>query len=144
MYNGTLMSCTPRNICQQQERKLTLFLPLFRRSRFLSTSSLLREESKPISHLEASESAAEPPTASEEAVHSEALLAEEGISGSAPAAVAPEVDAAELAARTCFVGGLSWNIDNEWLSSEVYKNLDVTEGIISARVARSNMGKSRG
>lgn len=140
---------TKKTISSSHEKKNSFSLSLsFSRSRFLSTTSLLREESKPITHLEASESAAEPPTASEEAVHAEAHLAEEGISTSeaapAPVVAAPEVNAAELAARTCFVGGLSWNIDNEWLSSEVYKNLDITEGIVSARVARSNMGKSRG
>lgn len=57
---------------------------------------------------------------------------------------ADEAAAADLQARTVFVGGISWNLDNEWLKDEVLKGLDVTEGVTSVRIARNPMGKSKG
>ncbi|TNY19074.1 hypothetical protein DMC30DRAFT_354484 [Rhodotorula diobovata] len=47
-------------------------------------------------------------------------------------------------ARTVFVGGLSWNVDKEWLEDELLKALDATEGVNEVRVARDGMGKSKG
>lgn len=57
--------------------------------------------------------------------------------------------AEELNSRTIFVGGLSWNVDNEWLKDEVVKVLELTEAageeqVVSVRIARNPMGKSRG
>ncbi|GAA5851943.1 hypothetical protein JCM9279_007032 [Rhodotorula babjevae] len=47
-------------------------------------------------------------------------------------------------ARTVFIGGLSWNVDKDWLEDELLKALDITEGINEVRVARDAMGKSKG
>ncbi|KAM0745992.1 RNA-binding domain-containing protein, partial [Meredithblackwellia eburnea MCA 4105] len=44
-----------------------------------------------------------------------------------------------------FVGGLSWNVDNEWLSEVVCGELEIKEeDMISVRVARNHMGRSKG
>lgn len=54
----------------------------------------------------------------------------------------------DLQSRTVFVGGLSWNVDNEWLKDEVVKalgsELESEAGVESVRIARNPMGKSRG
>ncbi|GAA5848029.1 hypothetical protein JCM3766R1_006087 [Sporobolomyces carnicolor] len=61
----------------------------------------------------------------------------------APAvAAAPEEE--DVTKRTLFVGGLSWNVDNQWLEDEVLKALDLEEGVTSVRVARNHLGKSKG
>ena len=64
-------------------------------------------------------------------------------------AAEPDLDAdaaakADEQARSVFVGGLSWNVDNEWLKDEMLKALEVPEGVESVRIARNPMGKSRG
>lgn len=51
---------------------------------------------------------------------------------------------AEEEGRTVFVGGLSWNLDNDWLKEEVEKVLEISEGITSVRIARDHMGRSKG
>ncbi|BGP38963.1 hypothetical protein JCM10450v2_002920 [Rhodotorula kratochvilovae] len=99
-------------------------------------------------------SAAEPaveatqaPVATESA---EAVAETEGAAETAAEEVDPE--AARLAeqaekdkiARTVFIGGLSWNVDNEWLEDELLKALDVTEGVNQVRIARDAMGRSKG
>ena len=71
-----------------------------------------------------------------------------------PSASLQEAQAAQekedLQARTVFVGGLSWNVDNEWLKDEVVKALassgaaEGEAGVESVRIARNPMGKSRG
>ena len=44
-------------------------------------------------------------------------------------------------AKTLFVGNLSWNVDDEWLSREFQES----EGFVSCRVMTDrNSGKSRG
>ncbi|GAA5950394.1 hypothetical protein JCM21900_003716 [Sporobolomyces salmonicolor] len=53
-------------------------------------------------------------------------------------------DPEELTKRTVFVGGLSWNVDNQWLEDEVLKGLDVEEGVSAVRIARDHLGKSKG
>ncbi|KAM0791071.1 hypothetical protein ACM66B_004363 [Microbotryomycetes sp. NB124-2] len=50
----------------------------------------------------------------------------------------------ELIKRTVFVGGLSFSVDNEWLKDEVLGALDIDSGVDFVRVARDNMGKSKG
>lgn len=56
----------------------------------------------------------------------------------APAAAAP-AGAAE--STTVYVGGLSWNVDNDWLKSE----FEVCGEVVSARVVTDrDSGKSRG
>ncbi|KAK4046245.1 hypothetical protein OIV83_006224 [Microbotryomycetes sp. JL201] len=50
----------------------------------------------------------------------------------------------ELTKRTVFVGGLSFSVDNEWLKDEILAALDVDSGVDFVRVARNNMGKSKG
>lgn len=58
----------------------------------------------------------------------------------APAAVAP-VDESTAEVTTVYVGGLSWNVDNEWLKSE----LEVCGEVVSARVVTDReTQKSRG
>jgi nucleolin len=58
----------------------------------------------------------------------------------APAAIEP-VDAATAEVTTVYVGGLSWNVDNEWLKSE----LEVCGEVVSARVVTDReTQKSRG
>lgn len=63
-------------------------------------------------------------------------------------AVSEEVSAEdaekELQARTVFVGGLSWNVDNEWLQDEILKAIELDAGVESVRIARNPMGKSKG
>lgn len=51
---------------------------------------------------------------------------------------------AEEEGRTVFVGGLSWNLDNDWLKEEVEKTLEVSEGVVNVRIARDHMGRSKG
>lgn len=51
---------------------------------------------------------------------------------------------AEEEGRTVFVGGLSWNLDNDWLKEEVEKILEIEGGISSVRIARDHMGRSKG
>ena len=51
---------------------------------------------------------------------------------------------AEEEGRTVFVGGLSWNLDNDWLKEEVEKLLEVSEGVVNVRIARDHMGRSKG
>ena len=51
---------------------------------------------------------------------------------------------AEEEGRTVFVGGLSWNLDNDWLKEEVEKVLEVSEGVVNVRIARDHMGRSKG
>ena len=62
----------------------------------------------------------------------------------AAATAAAEAAAADLQARTVFVGGISWNLDNEWLKDEVLKGLEVQDGVNGVRIARNPMGKSKG
>ncbi|GAA6014723.1 hypothetical protein JCM10207_006918 [Rhodosporidiobolus poonsookiae] len=50
----------------------------------------------------------------------------------------------ERATRTVFVGGLSWNVDNEWLEDEVRAILDRAEGVKEVRIARNHTGRSKG
>ncbi|GAA6023504.1 hypothetical protein JCM11491_006604 [Sporobolomyces phaffii] len=50
----------------------------------------------------------------------------------------------DVTKRTVFVGGLSWNVDNQWLEDEVLKALDLEEGVSSVRIARNHLGKSKG
>lgn len=53
---------------------------------------------------------------------------------------APAADG-EVPSTTVYVGGLSWNVDNEWLKSE----LEVCGEVVSARVVTDrDSGKSRG
>ncbi|GAA5944458.1 RNA-binding protein [Sporobolomyces koalae] len=65
---------------------------------------------------------------------------------STPAAPTSEASASpeDLTKRTIFVGGLSWNVDNQWLEDEVNKALDLVDGVSNVRIARNNLGKSRG
>ncbi|GAA5890005.1 hypothetical protein JCM8208_001194 [Rhodotorula glutinis] len=60
------------------------------------------------------------------------------------AAMLAEQSQQDKVARTVFIGGLSWNVDKDWLEDELLKALDVTEGINEVRVARDGMGKSKG
>jgi len=111
------------------------------------------------------EAAGEPVAAPEYATESSGVTAESAeaqetkeafVAEAAEASVSPVVDvaavdpaaleaaAADLQARTVFVGGISWNLDNEWLKDEVLKGLDVTEGVNGVRIARNPMGKSKG
>jgi len=55
-----------------------------------------------------------------------------------------EDDKADITKRTVFVGGLSWNVDNQWLEDEVLKALDRESGVDSVRIARNHLGKSKG
>ncbi|GAA5827909.1 hypothetical protein JCM5353_000024 [Sporobolomyces roseus] len=61
-------------------------------------------------------------------------------------ATAPKLedDKADVTKRTVFVGGLSWNVDNQWLEDEVLKALDLESGVDSVRIARNHLGKSKG
>ncbi|GAA6062784.1 hypothetical protein JCM10212_002153 [Sporobolomyces blumeae] len=59
-------------------------------------------------------------------------------------ATAPVVDPEEVVKRTVFVGGLSWNVDNQWLEDEVHKALDLEEGVTGVRIARNPLGRSKG
>lgn len=143
---------------------------LIHNRRFLSTSAFSLNESKPVAPTP---DVAAPQTASEEEIkadHSpidplhpseapaaavetpaaestselfpEAVETAEAVQ--APSAEEVAAQAAEVQARTVFVGGLSWNIDNEWLRAELEKALDSTDGVITTRVARDHMGKSKG
>ena len=58
--------------------------------------------------------------------------------------LAEQAQQQDKVSRTVFVGGLSWNVDKDWLEDELLKALDVTEGINEVRVARDAMGKSKG
>ncbi|GAA6052238.1 hypothetical protein JCM3770_007394 [Rhodotorula araucariae] len=90
------------------------------------------------------------PAAAESAESAETVAATEDAPEQAAEQVDPE--AARLAeeaekdkiARTVFVGGLSWNVDNEWLEDELLKALDATDGVNSVRVARDVRGRSKG
>ncbi|SGY62217.1 BQ5605_C007g04666 [Microbotryum silenes-dioicae] len=53
-------------------------------------------------------------------------------------------DPVEVASRTVFAGGLSWNVDVDWLRDEVATAIGSTEGIVSCRVARDPTGRSKG
>ncbi|GAA5983005.1 hypothetical protein JCM5350_003538 [Sporobolomyces pararoseus] len=55
-----------------------------------------------------------------------------------------ETNTEDVTKRTVFVGGLSWNVDNQWLEDEVLKALDLEEGVTSVRIARNHLGKSKG
>lgn len=56
-------------------------------------------------------------------------------------AAAPEAAAGAEESTTVYVGGLSWNVDNEWLKSE----FEVCGEVVSARVVTDReSGKSRG
>ncbi|BGP14948.1 hypothetical protein JCM10213_007250 [Rhodosporidiobolus nylandii] len=50
----------------------------------------------------------------------------------------------ERVARTVFVGGLSWNVDSDWLEDEVHSLLDRADGVSTIRIARDHMGRSKG
>lgn len=110
----------------------------------------------PESALEAS---AEPTLAEEEVkadhspidpLHEEAVPEEVVHEEAAPAEYEPVADpvaasrTAEDEGRSVFVGGLSWNLDNDWLKEEVEKALEITEGVVSVRIARDHMGRSKG
>lgn len=57
------------------------------------------------------------------------------------AAAASEVDPASADVTTVYVGGLSWNVDNEWLKSE----MEVCGEVVSARVVTDReTSRSRG
>lgn len=84
---------------------------------------------------------------------SEPTLAEEQVKADSEDTVDPLAEEPHHAAAAAapvegncsvFVGGLSWNIDNDWLQAELEKQLDTTDGVISVKVARTNMGKSKG
>ncbi|SCV71576.1 BQ2448_3164 [Microbotryum intermedium] len=62
----------------------------------------------------------------------------------AAAAPAQTPDPVEVAARTVFAGGLSWNVDNDWLRDEVATAIGSADGVVSCRVARNPMGRSKG
>ncbi|GAA5870160.1 hypothetical protein JCM8547_006905 [Rhodosporidiobolus lusitaniae] len=47
-------------------------------------------------------------------------------------------------ASTLFVGGLSWNVEEDWLEDEVYAILGRGEGVSSIRIARNHQGRSKG
>ncbi|GAA5869956.1 hypothetical protein JCM1840_007681 [Sporobolomyces johnsonii] len=53
-------------------------------------------------------------------------------------------DPEDASKRTVFVGGLSWNVDNQWLEDEILKGLDIEEGVSAVRIARNHLGKSKG
>lgn len=115
--------------------------------RYLSTSAVrFNTEHK---NEESDAVAASEDTSSEAIAHDEPAHQEAPYHAPAPAA-SPEataVDASRLAeseGRSVFVGGLSWNLDNDWLKEEVEKALEITEGVVSVRIARDHMGRSKG
>ncbi|GAA6029707.1 hypothetical protein JCM8097_001012 [Rhodosporidiobolus ruineniae] len=65
------------------------------------------------------------------------------VSSSLDATAAAEA-AQDKVSRTVFVGGLSWNVDKDWLEDEVLAILDRTDGISEIRIARDAMGRSKG
>ena len=85
------------------------------------------------------------PTPAEEAVKADADATVDPLTHTeAPHHAAAAVEAAEAPNCSVFVGGLSWNIDNEWLQAELEKQLETADGVVSVKVARTNMGKSKG
>jgi hypothetical protein len=126
------------------------------RSRFLSSSAFLKNAEKdaevplPVSEdaPDRLEATSEPTRAEEEvkADHHAVDPIEHHASPIVEAAFDPVAASrtAEIEGRSVFVGGLSWNLDNEWLKEEVEKALEITEGLVSVRIARDHMGKSKG
>ncbi|GAA5991179.1 hypothetical protein JCM11641_001057 [Rhodosporidiobolus odoratus] len=70
---------------------------------------------------------------------------EETLATSSPVDAAAQAAAdQEKVACTVFVGGLSWNVDPDWLEDEVLAILDRADGVSSVRIARDQMGRSKG
>ncbi|KAK4697951.1 hypothetical protein P7C70_g8128, partial [Phenoliferia sp. Uapishka_3] len=123
-------------------------------SRLISTTRFVAEEPK--STLETLSTSH--PTDAEAEVKADSApspLADADLASSKPTPAEPEAPAvssedtyaankAEENTRTVFVGGLSWNVDNEWLQDELLKALEVESGVESVRIARNPMGKSKG
>ncbi|KAI5475773.1 hypothetical protein MNV49_000862 [Pseudohyphozyma bogoriensis] len=139
-------------------------------ARFLNTSSPLLSSYSSHSSPADNSAPAPQPTASEDVAHAElspetlpelineASAAAASSSSPSPAAApssssssaettavgSAAAERTELDKRTVFVGGLSWNVDNEWLQQEVARVLEDESAVVSTRVARNNMGRSRG
>lgn len=115
---------------------------------FQSARSLFQEDSKPSSLSEQAESTSFPQTEPTSTSTPSSDAAQEPAAAATPTpAEAPkgiEQNADDVKDRTVFVGGLSWNVDNQWLEDEVLKALDLEEGVSSVRIARNHLGKSKG
>ncbi|GAA5916182.1 RNA-binding protein [Sporobolomyces salmoneus] len=123
-------------------------------SRLFNSTRLVFEETKPTPEAEstsfpASSSPVTEPSTSSSPVDSaqEPAAAASPVPAEAPKGIETPTAAAgeeDISKRTVFVGGLSWNVDNQWLEDEVLKALDLEEGVSSVRIARNHLGKSKG
>lgn len=118
--------------------QLTLLLPQAPKGK--PAAAAAAAESSDSDDSSSEEEAAAAPASKKRAAEDTEAPSKKAKTDDAPAAAAP-VDETTAEVTTVYVGGLSWNVDNEWLKSE----LEVCGEVVSARVVTDReTQKSRG